>query len=300
MSNTTSPPVTVVLPVKNGLPFLPEAVESILSQTFRDFEFVIIDDGSTDGTTAYLRALRDPRLRLLRNESGRGVAASLNQGIAASASPFIARQDADDISEPERLAKQVEYMAAHPECIVLGTQCCLIDQASNFVELFPRPSTEADLREMLRRQCPLIHGSVLMRRAQVVEAGGYREKIRYAEDYDLWLRLAAPRAIANHPEALYRYRRHEGQICTANYNDSSFDSFLCRVLHLERECTGEEDSLSVLDAEQMSAIKLRKIWRPRGDWPRRVRVLWRYAQLLQSDSPLRSAAARLFALTGGW
>jgi glycosyltransferase involved in cell wall biosynthesis len=301
MSSLSAPLITVLLPVKNGMPFLSEAVASILQQTYRDFELLIIDDGSTDETTSYLKSLRDPRLRIRRNEQSQGVARCLNQGLALAATPFIARQDADDISEPERLGRQLAYLTDHPECAVLGTQGWMVDEAGNKLQPFPwRPTGEAEMAAALRVASPFIHGSVLLRREAVKEVGGYREEIRYAEDFDLWLRLANKYKLANLPDSLYRYRVHGGQVCTANQQQASLDSWLCLVLQAERQCRGGEDSLSILDEKQLAAIKERRIWRPRGNWAERVRVLWHYAQLLQADSPRRALVAKFLAITGGW
>jgi glycosyltransferase involved in cell wall biosynthesis len=289
------------MPVKNGMPFLPEAVDSVLRQTFGEFQFLIIDDGSTDETPRYIESLGDPRVRVVRHETSQGVARSLNEGLALCTTPFIARQDADDISEPERLERQMRFMTEHPECIVLGTQGHKVDEAGNDLEPYAhRPSDENELRSLLLLSPPFIHGSVLMRREPVLRAGGYRDKIRFAEDYDLWLRLEAPHALANLPEVLYRYRVHGSQICTAFQSDATLDCLLCRVLHTERLCTRDEDSLTELQSSDIEAIKLRSMWRPRGSWRRRVRVLWHYGKLLESDSPRRAMAAKFLAWTGGW
>ena len=301
MSDSTISPLTVVLPVRNGMPFLTEAVESILKQSFADFQFLIVDDASTDGTPDYLRSLDDPRLCIITHKTSQGVARSLNHALRMASSPLIARQDADDISEPERFARQIAWLAAHPECVVLGTQVEKIDVAGNQLSHFSRPEAEAEIFAMLAaHNNPFTHGSVIMRREVVLAAGGYRAEIRCAEDYDLWLRLAQPGALANHPELLYRYRVHEGQICAKLFSDVAADCWFSRVLQAERQCCGEEDSLSVLDELQIAAIKQRKIWRPRGNWLRRVRVLWHYARLLESDSPRRAWLVRLQLPLGGW
>src|SRR4051812_12524034 len=120
--------ISVVMPVWNGESFLAEAIESILAQTCRDFEFLIIDDGSTDGTPAILREFeaRDPRVRVLWQQH-EGLVAALNAGLAAARAPLIARMDADDVSTPERFELQLAYLQAHPECVVLGTAMLVTD-----------------------------------------------------------------------------------------------------------------------------------------------------------------------------
>ncbi len=283
------------------MPFLPEAVESIRQQSFTDFQFLIVDDASTDDTPDYLRSLADSRVCVITHKTSQGVARSLNHALRMASSPLIARQDADDISEPERLARQLAWLADHPECVVLGTQVDKVDVAGNPLGHFPRPESAAEIFMMLAAHTnPFTHGSVMLRRDAVMAVGGYRAEIRCAEDYDLWLRLAAPGALANHPERLYRYRIHEDQICAKQYSEAAADCWFSWVLHAERQCTGEEDSLSVLNEDQIVAIKQRKIWKPRGHWSRRVRVLWHYARLLESDSPRRAWLVKLQLPLGGW
>lgn len=283
------------------MPYLPEAVASILHQTCGNFEFLIVDDASTDETTAYLNALTDPRVRLIRHEQSQGVAASLNHGIAMAEAPLIARQDADDISETQRFEKQLAWLSAHPECLVLGTQVNKIDVTGRVMEHFPRPLTEADLQaHFAARANPFTHGSVMMRRDQVIAAGGYREQIRCAEDYDLWLRMDSRGRLTNHPEMLYRYRVHDEQICVKQYADSSADCWVSQVMRAERLCTGGEDSLSLLNDQQIAAIRERRLWKPRGSWTRRVQVLKSYARLVEQDSPRRARLLKLALLSGGW
>src|SRR4051794_29608800 len=115
------PKVTVLLAVYNGERYLREAIDSILGQTFQDFEFLIINDGSTDSTREIILSYHDPRIRLVDNEDNIGQTRSLNRGLALAAGQFVARQDADDISEPERLASQVAFLEIHPEVVLLGT-----------------------------------------------------------------------------------------------------------------------------------------------------------------------------------
>jgi len=283
------------------MPYLAAALGSIWQQTFRAFELLVIDDGSTDGTSDYLRHVKDSRLRVTRNEVSQGVARSLNQGIALSASPMIGRQDADDVSLPGRLERQVDFMASHPECLVVGTQGRVIDAAGLDVGPYlPCPIDDRGIREHIPRACPFIHGSVVMRREAVLAVGGYRSKVRRAEDYDLWLRLAARGPLANLPDVQYHFRMHDGQIWAAFQRETLADAWLCQFLNWERTRMGDEDSLSVLTDAQLTALKERRLWRPRGSWRRRVRVLWHYARFIQREAPRRAVLAKLLAVTGGW
>lgn len=296
----TAPLVTVVMPVKNGFPYLPQAVESILAQSCGDFEFLIVDDGSTDETIEYLHSLRDKRVRVIRHEQSQGVASSLNEAISVASADLIARQDADDISEPERFAQQLEYLTVHPECVALGTQGIKIDETGKYIAPHYFPVTATEVLEVLRwKTCPLIHGSVMMRRQIMQSVGGYRTRLR-VEDYDLWLRLSLTGEVVNHARTLYQYRVHATQITTVHFAEFTLESFLCRVMYFERLCTGEEDSLNWLSEAQLEAVKQRKLWKPRGNWARRVKVLRQYAEIMARDSPRRAQMMSLLAITGGW
>jgi glycosyltransferase involved in cell wall biosynthesis len=193
------------MPVHNGLPFLDESVRSILAQTFEDFELVILDDASTDGTAAALRAWaeKDARIRLYSSRQRLGPSGSSNFVVAQSRAPLVARMDADDVSHPERLKRQWSVMQRRPDLALLGTLCDGIDAQGRRVR--PR-----DRWRILRRSTfpPFPHGSVMFRRRAFEEAGGYREECAGREDHDLFLRMAGRWRVAVLPEALYSYRYH--------------------------------------------------------------------------------------------
>jgi hypothetical protein len=201
--------------VFNGGPYLRPAVDSILGQTLTDLEFIVIDDGSTDGTTEVLAsyAARDPRLVVLSNPENLGLTRSLNRGLGAAAGRYIARQDADDLSRPERLAQQVAYLEAHPEVGVVGTLTRAIDAEGRPLarEAFPRVHDNAAIqRRLLSGNC-LCHGSVVLRR-ELLAAGAYDVSYEPAEDYELWLRLAEVSQVVNLEARLYEYRVHDGSV----------------------------------------------------------------------------------------
>jgi glycosyltransferase involved in cell wall biosynthesis len=215
---TPAPQISVVMPVYNGEAFLGPAVESILAQTCRDFEFLIIDDGSTDGTPAILREFeaRDPRVRVLCQEHG-GLVAALNAGVAAARAPLIARMDADDVSTPERFALQLAYLQAHPECVVLGTAMEVVDPDGAPIYTQPSESSHETLVRNLLMLNPeakggMAHPTVMMRREAVLAVGGYRTDYD-VEDIDLWLRLAERGRLANLPEICLQYRLHPQSYC---------------------------------------------------------------------------------------
>jgi glycosyltransferase involved in cell wall biosynthesis len=196
--------LTVTLPVYNAMLYLPAAVESILGQTYSDFEFLIIDDGSSDGSTDYLRSLRDPRIKLLVREN-RGLGTTLNELFGNSRSEYVARMDADDVCEPHRLEKQMEYLRDHREVIMLGTGIDFI-VGSRIVSGF-RPLTEhAAIRQRLLQKRPGVnHPTTIVKRNAWTGVGGYRFP-RAGEDLDFCLRLCDFGPVANIPEVLYHYR----------------------------------------------------------------------------------------------
>lgn len=199
------PQVSVVMPVRNGRAFLNESVRSVLGQTFRDFELVILDDASDDGTAELLRdwARRDSRVRVA--ESGRplGLSGSSNAVVRASRAPLVARMDADDISHPERLGRQVAVMRARPDVVLVGALCEGIDAAGRRVR--PR-----DRWRLVRASLypPFPHGSVMFRRRDFDEVGGYHEECAGWEDQDFFLRLSRRGRVVVLPETLYLYRYH--------------------------------------------------------------------------------------------
>ena len=208
-----SPRVSVILPVYNGEAYLRESVDSILAQTYADFELIAIDDGSRDGTAALLGAVRDPRVRVVHQEN-MGLALTLNKGIALARSEYIARQDADDISRPERLARQVEYMDAHPACGLLGSWSVIQEDRVPTSRQHRHPCSNGELQLRILFDSFFVHSSVMMRRSALDRAGVYTTdpERNPPEDFDLWLRIARDHELANLPEPLLVYREVPGSI----------------------------------------------------------------------------------------
>jgi glycosyltransferase involved in cell wall biosynthesis len=205
------PTVSVILPAYNGARFLKHAVDSIVGQTFKDWELILVDDGSTDETAEIMNEYNDPRIRYLKNEGNKGLVFSLNRAIEASEGSYIARMDADDISQSERLEKQVIFFESHPEIAVYDVRQQFIDDAGK-----PTGSLNSDITgtENIRRKMPWFncmgHPSVMMR-AEVAKAYRYR-KVVY-EDYDLWLRMLSDGLkLERSMEPLLLYRVHSGSI----------------------------------------------------------------------------------------
>ena len=197
--------------VHNGRPYLREAVDSILRQLLGDFEFLVIDDASADGSVEDLAAPNDPRVRLVRNERNLGLTRSLNDGLELATGKYVARMDADDVAEPQRLARQAAFLDAHPEVGVLGSARTLIDEHGAFVAHAPAPQTDVRIRWKCLLGNPFAHPAVMLRR-EVLETHGlrYDESFRTAQDYDLWSRMLQHTRGHNLPGALLSYRLRNG------------------------------------------------------------------------------------------
>ena len=202
----SAPLISVIMPMRDGERFVGQAVDSVLAQTWTDFELIVVDDGSTDGGPDLVRGYGDPRIRLVTLPVSGGISQALQAGIALSTAPLLARMDADDVSLPDRLAAQIAFLAAHPEVVAVGATPILMDQDGGQHRPYPLLTRDAELRRCLTVKGPFCHGSVLMRRAALDAAGGYRSEQEPAEDYGLWIRLAAHGQLANLPRALYRLR----------------------------------------------------------------------------------------------
>jgi glycosyltransferase involved in cell wall biosynthesis len=197
----------------NGLPYVEEAVQSILAQTFREFRFVIVDDASSDGSRELLQKLakQDDRVTLLLNEQNFGLTNSLNRGIAITDSEWIARMDADDVALPHRLENQWRHVKSHPELLLLGSNVIFIDECGKPFPVnsrIPLKHEEIDA-SLLVGGWPIFHPTVLVKTSVLKQIGGYRKGI-YLEDHDLFLRLAENGRVANLSEKLLYYRRHQG------------------------------------------------------------------------------------------
>jgi glycosyltransferase involved in cell wall biosynthesis len=197
-----NPRVTVLMPVFNGARFLAEAMDSILNQSFRHFEFLIIDDGSTDNSAEIVRSFTDSRIRFYSNEKNLGITATLNRGIALASCELIARMDADDVSQPQRLQKQFGYMKRNPECALLSTWARVISEDKKFIRLERYRSNFYYYN--LTFECWMYHPTIMFRRSAVQEVGMY--SMPYSEDYDLFWRVSTRFAIGNLAEPLLDYR----------------------------------------------------------------------------------------------
>ncbi|MFX0022555.1 MAG: glycosyltransferase family 2 protein [Candidatus Hermodarchaeota archaeon] len=200
-----NPKVTVLMPIYNGETYLNEAIESILNQKYQDFEFLIIDDGSKDRTQQIINSFEDPRIRLIFNEKNIGLSRSLNKGIYLSRGQYIARMDCDDISFPERLLKQVDFMDNHPEVGICGTWVELIGTKTGIVWKYPTEHDE--IRISMVFSSAIAHPSVIMRTKKLKEYNlRYNPDFQIAQDYEFWQRCSKILRLANIPEVLLKYR----------------------------------------------------------------------------------------------
>lgn len=229
MTTARAPLVSVVLPVFDAAAHLRDAVDSILSQTLEDFELIVVDDGSRDATPAILRSYRDRRIRLLEQRQNTGLAATLNRALAVARGRYVARQDADDISEPHRLRTQVEYLRAHADVALVGSWFRVIDARGALVRRTVLPVEDLDLRWAMFFSCPFVHSAVMWRREAVEQqVGRYDERFSYSLDYDFWTRIAARYPVANVPHFLVRWRVHAGSM-TATCGARTLEGHRLRV-----------------------------------------------------------------------
>jgi glycosyltransferase involved in cell wall biosynthesis len=245
----TEPRISVTMSVYNNAPYLAHAIESILAQTFTDFEFLIVDDGSTDESGAIIDrfAAGDSRIRPI-HQANAGLIVSLNRMIDEARAPLIARMDGDDIALPERFERQVAFLAAHPRIGVLGTGCTVIEEnGAPSITRFENVISNEAILDDLKNGPPLCHPSVMMRRDVVRAVGGYHRAFRHCEDYDLWLRLSERVEMANLQERLLLYRHSESQVSNRHAYTQKIGAAIAWEAHVER-MEGRPDPTESLDA----------------------------------------------------
>ena len=215
----TNPQVSILMPVYNGADYLSQAMNSLLGQTFTDFEVIVINDGSKDNSAEVLNAIADPRVRIFHQEN-MGLAATLNRALSLAKGALIARQDQDDLSHPDRLAKQVLYMQANPDCVLLGTAAEIWVGDKPSERHHDHPQEHALLAFDLLFNNPFVHSSVMMRRDIVLGIGGYStdSNRQPPEDYELWSRMSRLGRVANLAERLLVYREVPSSMSRAGPN----------------------------------------------------------------------------------
>lgn len=252
MPLSNKPAISVLMSVYNGQRWLPDSIESVLNQTLSDFEFIIVNDGSIDQSLSTLNsyASRDRRIRVF-NKSNTGLADSLNIGISSARGDWIARIDADDISLPTRLQKQWEASTSRPSLVLLGTGLTLIDELSLKGLVYHYPSSHPKLvRRLERAEAFFAHSSAFFNTAAARRCGGYRTRIRRAQDRDLWLRLSEVGNISCITEPLVEIRKHSDQISHDEDGKRQLqDSHVAMISYWVRKLGGEDPVDVFLDEE---------------------------------------------------
>ena len=288
-----TPRVSVVMPVRNAMPYLDMAVESILGQTLQNFEFVVLDDASTDGSTERLRewASRDPRIRLIEEKNNLGPALSSERVARAAKAEFVARMDADDVSHPERLEQELAIFGRYPETGVVACLC-------NFIDARNRKVRGSEGWRLTRRSplVPFAHGAMMYRRDIFERAGGYRRECQFWEDQDLVTRMARLAPIMVIPRALYEFRFSPTSTRTAS--DAAALENAVDLMYRSAERLGRNQDYDDLlrsaratdkiDARVFISLGSQLLWA--GGRPRFFRRLLRHAELAPNLRTLSAAA----------
>lgn len=260
----TQPLVSVVMSVRNGASFLGEAVDSILGQSLEDFEFIILDDGSTDTTYSILSAYaRDRRVQVYRQAS-LGLVDSLNRGCRLAKGKYIARMDADDVAMRDRLSLQHSFLESNADVGAVGGATEIMNSRGEGLLIQRYPTRDSEIRsELYGDGCPLCHPAVMMRADAFVSAGGYRRLFIDAEDYDLWLRIADRYSLANLEETVLRYRRHPAQISIRKCGQQALSATAARLAALRRQ-GGQPEGLD--DVSELAPAVLERLGANRMVW----------------------------------
>lgn len=228
-----SPCISVVMPVWNGERYLAAAVESILAQTFRDFELIVVDDGSTDATLKILKSYSDSRLQIHCLNHG-GIVKALNHGLALARAEWVARQDADDISRPDRLERQWLAVQRRSDVVLCHTDVELIGEGASTIGRAHFPRTRSFVALCLCYKCPIVHSTVLFRKDAALSVGGYLPEERHAEDYALWGRMIERGHFVGLPERLLQFRVHAQSVSKQNATAQEALKTQIGVAHCER------------------------------------------------------------------
>ncbi len=270
------PLVSVAIPARNAQSTLQETLDSLVQQSWRDFEVVLVNDGSSDATAQIAQSYEGRlNLRLVQHESSQGVAQSLNDALAASDSEFVARLDADDLAQPTRFQQQLDFLRAHPRVGVCGTHMLVFSAEHDRRYVLAHPTENAAIRTALLQRCAIAHPSVMCRRSVFEQVGFYDPRFDFAEDYELWCRASLLGIqFANIPEALTCYRKHSGQVgqqkaqlqyerdmaVKARYIGAFLQGeeagFLPQFLALQTQFPSREMALAVLQQCGMSMMRL--------------------------------------------
>ena len=250
-----NPLVSVLMSVYNGDPYLHEAIESIINQTFTDFEFIIINDGSTDKTSRIIKEYlqKDSRIVLIEQEN-MGLTKSLNKGIYYSKGKYIARQDVDDISLPNRLSKQIDFLENNNNIVMVGSYSYLFEENKKIIHSNNSIATNSiDLKKKLPHENQFNHGSVLFHKRTIKNIGGYREQFKYCQDYDLWLRVIHNYDVSNMTSYLYKQRLNLQSISFQKFEQQNQFKRLAQKYYYQR-IRNDFDDLDKGDLEEIQNV----------------------------------------------
>lgn len=252
---TEMPNISVVMSVYNGKKYLRKAIDSILNQTYTDFEFIIINDCSTDKTNEILQSYHDKRIKIINNEQNLRLPASLNKGLRLVKGKYIARMDADDIALTDRFEKQVKYLESHPDVAVIGGSFEVFNEQKGTLYVH-----KAYCNEMLERYylipSPIGHPTAMLRKSMTVDEGFfYDEKYTSAQDYDLWLRIAQKHKINNIPDIVLKYRVHENSISRKRTEEQQMNARNIFLKNISCDISAEEAKAILRQEYNINPIK---------------------------------------------
>lgn len=225
------PEISIIMPIFNGEKYVSKAIDSILSQTFKDFEFIIINDASNDKTTEIINSYNDNRIIIVNNKENLGVTKSLNKALNISKGKYIARQDADDISDTGRLSEQYLFLEKNTNIAMAGTFAYIINDTGKIIQSITKPISSNNIRNKLKEDNCFIHGSVMIRRNILEEIGVYNESYFRSQDYELWLRMIKKHKIINIPQFLYLLRKHNDNIESKYIDEQKAFVVLAQYIH---------------------------------------------------------------------
>jgi len=265
--NNNTPKITILMPVYNGEKYLKKSIESILNQTFKDFEFLIINDSSTDNSEKIIKSYADPRIIFIQNEKNIGVTKTLNRGLELATGEYIARMDADDISLTKRLNKQIKFLEANPKIGICGTWIKTIGNIKGYIQKYPTNPNEAKAQMLF--YTPLAHPTVMMRKNILKRFNlKYDENLRNGQDYDLWSRALKYTKISNLNKVLLLYRIHEKSESTkhSNFQKKSAETIRARelknlnIVPTEKEMTIHQHLRASNDCSILEFLTEKETW----------------------------------------
>jgi glycosyltransferase involved in cell wall biosynthesis len=221
--------LTVILPVYNGEKYLKKCIDSILNQTFRDFEFLIIDDSSNDSSSSIIKNFDDSRIKLITNIQNQGLTKILNKGLKIANGNYIARIDQDDFSFKDRLFKQMEYLYQNPKTKLIGSSCNVIDENDKILKSIKCPNSRKKILEKFVKSNPFMHSSVIFDKETALNLGGYPESFVHAQDFSLWYSITSSNEVYNLSDKLVNIRWHNERATLSETNKKHIKNDSIRV-----------------------------------------------------------------------